>query len=118
MSKVQLYDNLSTPSSRKMTGIIDVHSHIITNLGSQAPTDKLPACSIEQSLSVMDANGIDASVLSLRDSVNHAKGPEACQLARRINEQMAGIVSKTFHALRSDGDVTGAGDDRRSSRRD
>jgi predicted TIM-barrel fold metal-dependent hydrolase len=77
-----------------MTDIIDVHSHIITNLGSQAPMDKLPPWSIEQSLSLMDANGIAASVLSLPDSVNHAKGSEACQLARRINEQLADIVSK------------------------
>jgi len=74
--------------------IIDVHSHIITNLGSQAPMDKLPPWSIEQSLSLMDANGIAASVLSLPDSADHATGPEACQLARRINEQLADIVSK------------------------
>ncbi len=39
MSNVQKKNNLSTPSARKMTGIIDVHSHIITNLGSQAPMD-------------------------------------------------------------------------------
>ncbi len=37
MSNVLENDNLSTSSARKMTGIIDVHSHIITNLGSQAP---------------------------------------------------------------------------------
>ena len=86
-------DKLSTPSARKMTDIIDVHSHIITNLGSQAPMDKLPPWSIEQSLSLMDANGITASVLSLPDSASHAKGPEACQLARQINEQLADIVS-------------------------
>src|SRR5258708_40317835 len=77
-----------------LSKIIDVHSHIITNLGAQAPTDKLPPWSIEQSLSIMDANGITASVLSLPDSASHAKGPEACQLARRINEQLANIVSK------------------------
>jgi predicted TIM-barrel fold metal-dependent hydrolase len=94
MSKLKNNCNQSTPSARRMTDIIDVHSHIITNLGSQAPTDKLPPWSIEQSLSLMDANGISASVLSLPDSVNHAKGPEACQLARRINEQLADIVSK------------------------
>src|ERR1700686_3275846 len=94
MSNLQNNDNPSTPSARKMTDIIDVHSHIITNLGSQAPMDKLPPWSIEQSLSLMDANGISASVLSLPDSASHAKGPEACQLARRINEQLAEIVSK------------------------
>ncbi len=94
MSNVQKNDNLSTPSSRKMTGIIDVHSHIITHLGSQAPMDKLPAWSIEESLSLMDANGIAASVLSLPDAADHATGREACQLARRINEQLADIVSK------------------------
>jgi predicted TIM-barrel fold metal-dependent hydrolase len=94
MSNVQMNDNLSTPSAREMTGTIDVHSHIITSLGSQAPMDKLPPWSIEQTLSLMDANGVAASVLSLPDSANHAKGPEACQLARRINEQLADIVSK------------------------
>jgi predicted TIM-barrel fold metal-dependent hydrolase len=40
------------------------------------------------------SNGIAASVLSLPDSADHAKGREACQLARRINEQLADIVSK------------------------
>ena len=34
-------------------GIIDVHSHIITNLGSQVPTRKRPPWSIEQSMSLM-----------------------------------------------------------------
>ena len=29
-----------------LSKIIDAHSHIITNLGSQAPTDKLPPWSI------------------------------------------------------------------------
>jgi hypothetical protein len=58
MSNVQKSDNLSTPTARKMTGIIDVHSPIITNLGAQAPMDKLPPWSIEQSLSLMDANGV------------------------------------------------------------
>jgi len=94
MSNLQNNEKQSTSSARKMTGIIDVHSHIITNLGSQAPMDKLPPWSIEQSLSLMDANGIAASVLSLPDSASHAEGPEACQLARRINEQLADIVSK------------------------
>jgi predicted TIM-barrel fold metal-dependent hydrolase len=94
MWNVQENDNLSTHMERKMTGIIDVHSHIITSIGSQAPMDKLPSWSIEQSLSIMDANGIAASVLSLPDSADHAKGQEACQIARRINEQLADIVSK------------------------
>ncbi len=94
MSNEQKNVNSSTLSARKMTGIIDVHSHIITNLGSQAPTAKLPPWSIEESLSIMDANGIAASVLSLPDSASHAKGLEACQLARRINEQLADIVAK------------------------
>ena len=94
MSNAQKNDNLSAPSPRRITGIIDVHSHVITNLGSQAPMDKLPPWSIEQSLSLMDANGIAASILSLPDSASHAKGPKACQLARRINEQLADIVSR------------------------
>src|SRR5260370_27367998 len=94
MLSAQKNENVSSPLTRKMTGIIDVHSHIITTLGSQAPMDKLPSWSVEESLSRMDANGIAASVLSLPESANHAKGPEACQLARRINEQLADIVSK------------------------
>jgi len=77
-----------------LSEIIDVHSHIITNLGSQAPMDKLPPWSIDETLSLMDTNAIAASVLSLPDSASHAEGPEACQLARRINEQLADIVSK------------------------
>src|SRR5258708_24354929 len=112
MSNVQKNDNLSTASGGKMIGISDVHSHIITNIGSQAPMDKLPPWSVEQSLSLMEANGIAASVLSLPDSADHAKGPEACQLARRINEQLADIVAKhptrfgamaTLPALATDG---------------
>jgi 6-methylsalicylate decarboxylase len=94
MSNVEKNNSQSTPSARKMTDIIDVHSHIITSLGSQAPMDKLPPWSVERSLSLMDANGIGASVLSLPDAADHVKGPEACQLARQINEQLAGIVSK------------------------
>jgi 6-methylsalicylate decarboxylase len=94
MLSAQRNENLSSTSTRMMTGIIDVHSHIITTLGSQAPMGKLPSWSVEEWLSLMDANGIAASVLSLPESANHAKGPEARQLARRINEQLADIVSK------------------------
>jgi predicted TIM-barrel fold metal-dependent hydrolase len=94
MLSAQRTDTFSTPFAQEMTGIIDVHSHIITTLGSQAPMDKLPSWSVEESLSLMDANGISASVLSLPESANHARGTEACQLARRINEQLADIVSK------------------------
>jgi hypothetical protein len=42
MSNGQNNDNQSTPSARRMTDIIYVHSYIITNLGSQAPMHKLP----------------------------------------------------------------------------
>src|SRR5258708_8093944 len=81
MSKVKKNDNLSTLSKRKMAGIIDVHSHIITNLGSQAPMDKLPPWAIEQALAIMDANGIAASVLSLPDCASQAKRLTTCDLA-------------------------------------
>jgi hypothetical protein len=53
MLNAQRNDNPSTPPAREMTGIIDVHSHIITTLGSQAPMDKLPVWSIEGSLLLM-----------------------------------------------------------------
>ena len=87
MSNLENNDNLSTPPARRMRGIIDVHSHIITNLGSQAPMDKLPPWLIEQSLSLMDANGISASVLSLPDSASHQSRERAGGMPTREANQ-------------------------------
>ncbi len=83
-----------------LTKIIDVHSHIITNLGSQAPMDKLPPWSIEESLSVMDANGISASVLSLTSSQSIPRGLGRWRRYRRWREQM--VCSKRWltHSIR------------------
>jgi len=62
------------------------------------------AWSIEQSMSLMDAMEIAASVLSLPDSAESRDGTGACQLA---SESMSNWPTrlKTSHALRSDGDV-------------
>jgi formate hydrogenlyase transcriptional activator len=46
--------------------------------------DKLPVWSSEQPLSLTDANGIAASVLSVPELANHAKDPEVCNLVRTV----------------------------------
>jgi 6-methylsalicylate decarboxylase len=42
----------------------------------------------------MDEHGISACVLSDPDSANHATGQEARDIARRVNEALADIVSR------------------------
>jgi predicted TIM-barrel fold metal-dependent hydrolase len=42
----------------------------------------------------MDEHGISACVLSDPDSANHATGQEARDIARRVNEALANIVSR------------------------
>jgi len=75
-------------------GRIDVHSHAVTHIGQGPPLDQLPDWSPEHAISVMDRHGIAASVLSVPDAANHAEGQAACDIARRINETLAGIVSR------------------------
>ena len=76
--------------------IIDVHSHPILPFGQGAPIapGKQPDWSVESALSYMDEHDISACVLSDPDAANHATGQEARDIARRINETLAEIVSK------------------------
>ena len=76
--------------------IVDVHSHPILPFGQGAPIapGKQPDWSVESALSYMDEHDISACVLSDPDAANHATGQEARDIARRINETLAEIVSK------------------------
>jgi predicted TIM-barrel fold metal-dependent hydrolase len=77
--------------------IIDVHSHPILPFGEGAPVGpgrKPPDWSVESALSYMEEHDISACVLSDPDSANHATGQEARDIARRVNETLADIVSR------------------------
>src|ERR1700738_2903373 len=77
--------------------IIDVHSHPILPFGEGAPVGpgrKPPDWSVESALSYMEEHDIAACVLSDPDSPNHATGEEARDIARRVNETLADIVSR------------------------
>src|ERR1700737_4962275 len=77
--------------------IIDVHSHPILPYGQGAPVgpgQKQPDWSVESAISYMDEHDIAACVLSDPDSANHATGPKARDIARRVNETLADIVSR------------------------
>jgi predicted TIM-barrel fold metal-dependent hydrolase len=77
--------------------IIDVHSHPILPYGQRAPVgagQKQPDWSVESAISYMDEHNISACILSDPDSANHATGQEARDIARRVNETLADIVSR------------------------
>src|SRR5712664_3678612 len=77
--------------------IIDVHSHPILPFGPGAPVgpgQPQPEWSVESAISHMDEHDISACVLSDPDSANHATGQEARDIARRVNETLADIVSR------------------------
>src|SRR3981081_2878175 len=77
--------------------IIDVHSHPILPYGPGAPVgpgQKLPEWCVESAISYMDEHDITACVLSDPDSANHATGQQARDIARRVNETLADIVSR------------------------
>src|SRR6267142_2306085 len=77
--------------------IIDVHSHPILPYGQGAPVvpgQKQPDWSVESALSYMEQHDISACVLSDPESANHARGQEARDIARRVNETLADIVSR------------------------
>jgi hypothetical protein len=76
--------------------IIDIHSHPVLPYGQVAPVgpgQKQPNWSVESAISYMDEHDISACVLSDPDSANHATGQEARDIARRVNETLADIVS-------------------------
>src|SRR5713101_1659554 len=75
--------------------IIDVHSHPILPYGPGAPVgpgEPQPEWSVESAISYMDEHDISACVLSDPDSANHARGQEARDIARRVNETLAEII--------------------------
>jgi len=77
--------------------IIDVHSHVVAPHGQGArmwPGQVQPDWSVERVISYMDEHDISACVLSVPDSANRATGQEARDIARRINEELANIVSR------------------------
>lgn len=81
----------------RLTGIIDVHSHAILPFGRGAPVgagNAQPEWSVEMALDYMEEYDIAACVLSVPDAANHATGAEAREIARRINETLAGIVAE------------------------
>jgi len=80
-----------------LTKIIDVHSHPILPYGPGPPVgpgQPQPKWSVERAISHMDEHDISACVLSDPDSANHATGQEARDIARRVNETLADIVSR------------------------
>ncbi len=79
---------------RKLSTLIDVHSHAILPIGYQAPMAKQPEWSEDVALGLMDKFGISTSVLSVPHAANVAEGREACEIARRVNETLAGIVQR------------------------
>ena len=98
---------------RDLSGIIDVHSHAILHIGQEAPMDKQPDWSVDGALATMDRHGITACVLSVPDAANAASGSKARDIARRVNEALAQIVSDhptRFAALATlpGGDADGA----------
>ncbi|MET9328048.1 amidohydrolase family protein [Tsukamurella sp. NPDC003166] len=81
---------------------IDVHTHLVPSFWGEAlpahggdPSGwTTPPWSPDAHLSFMDANGIATSVLSLTaPSVVGWKGSERREMARRVNEYTAGLVS-------------------------
>ncbi len=89
-------------------GIVDVHSHALLPVWLDAvssvtgmPADKVmiagtpvPKWSVEAHLEMMDANGIEACVLSWPAATSFLKGKPARDLARAMNEAFAEIVSR------------------------
>jgi predicted TIM-barrel fold metal-dependent hydrolase len=74
--------------------IIDVHSHAILNIGQQVPLANQARWSVEGALSLMDANDIAVTILSVPGAANYAEDKEAVEISRRINEALAEIVAK------------------------
>ena len=78
---------------RSLSGIIDVHSHVVLPIGRGPPTGRHPNWSIDEALALMDQHGISACVLSVPDGANGTSRSEGRDLARRVNEALAHMVS-------------------------
>jgi len=77
-----------------LSKIIDVHAHAILNIGQQVPLASHSRWSVEGALSLMDANEIAVTILSVPGAANYAEDKEAVEISRRINEALAEIVAK------------------------
>ena len=84
--------------------LVDIHSHAILPFGGAVPLARLPDWSVEGALALMDKNGISASILSVPHAAQQGEAAQASDAARRINETIAGIVSK--HPTRFGGFAT------------
>jgi len=87
--------------NRKVELMIDVHSHVLlpiwlkaASTAGEVPPGGTPEWSVEKHLAVMDRYGITASVLSWPRATHFLKGQAARDLAREINEELAGIVTQ------------------------
>ncbi len=78
----------------KLSKTIDVHSHAILNIGEQVPLANQARWSVDGALSIMDANEIAVTILSVPGAANYAEDKEAVEISRRINEALAEIVAK------------------------
>ncbi|AMJ66029.1 amidohydrolase family protein [Hymenobacter sp. PAMC 26628] len=81
-------------TGRRLTGIIDVHSHATFDIGAGPPRLNQPKWTAELALAMMDANEVAATVLTLPYAANKAEGAAARDIARRVNEQLAAVVQK------------------------
>jgi predicted TIM-barrel fold metal-dependent hydrolase len=77
-----------------LSKIIDVHSHAILNIGEQVPLANQARWSVEGALSLIDANEIAVTILSVPGAANYAEDKKAVEISRRINEALAEIVAK------------------------
>lgn len=78
----------------ELTAIIDVHSHAILPIGRGAPHGTQPDWSPALALEYMERYDIAACVLSVPDAANYCDGPQAREIARRVNEKLAEVVAE------------------------
>jgi predicted TIM-barrel fold metal-dependent hydrolase len=95
-------------AARRVGRVIDVHSHALlprwldaVSQATRLPRERLliagtpvPEWSVEHHLSMMDAHGIAACVLSWPSATAFLKGDAARALARAMNEEFASIVAR------------------------
>jgi predicted TIM-barrel fold metal-dependent hydrolase len=94
--------------ARRVGRVIDVHSHALlprwldaVSQATRLPRDRIqiagtpvPEWSVEHHLSMMEAHGIAACVLSWPSATAFLKGDTARALARAMNEEFASIIAR------------------------
>ncbi len=91
-------------ADERFTNLIDVHAHLFTDgylarMHSEGAVDvggfPIPDWSLADTLAVMDEHAIAASLLSISaPGLEFVRGADAVELARAINEEQAGMVSR------------------------